>query len=139
MLPLSDIDNSVWIRNLRKHLSNLSGHKIINLVTSNSLYQDVLLNWLISAVVRSKLDLQSVLVISLDVSLHVRLFTRGIPTVFVPLYKMIHRHTNFTKPFDKVMMLRLAVMRLLNHWGFDVHNYDTDAILLRNPQILYDH
>ena len=28
-------------------------------------------------------------------------------------------------------------MRLVNYWGFDVANYDTDAIVLRNPEPLY--
>ena len=123
---------------LRKHLANRAGRNIINLVTSNSQYQDVLLNWLISAVVRSRIDLQSVLVVSMDLPLHMRLTSRGIPSVNVPLYKIIRRDTNFTKPFDRVMMLRLTVMRVLSNWGFDVHNYDTDAVLLRDPQPLYD-
>ena len=126
------------MRNLRRLLANRTEHKIVNLVTSNSQYQDVLLNWLISAVVRSELDLDSVLVISLDLPLHGRLYGRGIPSVYVPLFRLFQRSTNFTKPFDKVMMLRLAVMRVLNHWGFHVHNYDSDAVLLRNPQPLYD-
>ena len=137
--PLSDIDNSQWMANLRRHLSTLSGRiKVINMVTSNLQYQDVLLNWLISAVVRSGLEVDSVLVIAMERSLQARLAQRGIPSVYVPLFKLLKRDTNFTKEFDKVMMLRLAVMRLINHWGFDVHNYDTDAVLLRDPQPLYD-
>ena len=28
-------------------------------------------------------------------------------------------------------------MRLVNHWGFDAANYDTDAIILKNPEPLY--
>lgn len=123
---------------LRRHLASLSGRKIINFVSSNSLYQDVLLNWLISAVLRSGLELESVLVISLDMPLYTRLQMRGIPSVYIPLFKLIRKDTNFTKSFDRVMMLRLAVMRIISHWGFDVHNYDTDAVLLRNPQPLYD-
>lgn len=126
------------MKNLRSHLSKLSGHRIINLVTSNIQYQDVLLNWLISAVVRSGLELDSVLVLVMEGALHTHLRNRGIPSVHIPLFALIHSDTNFTKEFDKVMMVRLAVMRLINHWGFDVHNYDTDAVLLRNPQPLYD-
>ena len=138
-LSLEEIERSQWVASLRRHLASLAGQKVINLVSSNSQYQDVLLNWLISAVVRSRLDLKSILVISMDLPLHMRLTNRGIPTVFVPLYRLIRRDTNFTKPFDRVMMLRLSVMSLISHWGFDVHNYDTDAVLLRDPQPLYDH
>jgi hypothetical protein len=137
-LPISDIDNSQWMASLRNHLSKLSGRKIINLVTSNTLYQDVLLNWLISATVRSRLELDSILVVAMDGSLDTRLRSHGIPCVYVPLLRLVHKDTNFTKPFEKVMMLRLSVMRIISHWGFDVHNYDTDAVLLRNPQPLYN-
>ena len=137
-LPLATVERSKWIKSLRSHLATLSGRKIINLVSSNSQYQDVLLNWLISSVVRSGLELQSVLVISMDLSLHTRLCNRGIPSVNVPLFQLIQSDTNFTKAFDRIMMLRLSVMRLISHWGFDVHNYDTDAVLLRDPQPLYD-
>ena len=28
-------------------------------------------------------------------------------------------------------------MRFLNHWGYDVANYDVDAIVARNPEPLY--
>ena len=137
-LPLTEIDRSHWIKSLRRHLAGLSGRKIINLVSSNSQYQDVLLNWLISAVVRSGLELESVLVISMDLPLHTRLTICDIPSVYVPLFQLIRRDTNFTKAFDRVMMLRLSVIRLISHWGFDIHNYDTDAVLLRDPQPLYD-
>ena len=38
-----------------------------------------------------------------------------------------------------VMVMRLTVMRLLNHWGYDAANYDTDALILKNPeQLFYD-
>lgn len=123
---------------MRRHLSTLGKSKRINMVTSNSIYQDVLLNWLISAAVRSQLPLQSILVISLSQSLHTKLVERKIPSVYIPYFSLLRRGINFTQDFEKVMMLRLAVMRLLNHWGFDVHNYDTDAVLLKDPQPLYD-
>ena len=28
-------------------------------------------------------------------------------------------------------------MRLLNYWGYDVTNYDSDALILRNPEPRY--
>ena len=28
-------------------------------------------------------------------------------------------------------------MRLLNHWGYDAANYDSDAIILKNPEVLF--
>ena len=38
----------------------------------------------------------------------------------------------FNPPDPQVHIMRLLVMRLLNHWGWDVANYDSDAIVLKN-------
>ena len=35
-------------------------------------------------------------------------------------------------------MMRLVVLRLLNYWGFDVIHYDIDAIILKDPQPLFE-
>lgn len=136
-LPPSEVDNATWMADLRRYLSSLSGRRV-NMVTSNIQYQDVLLNWLISAIVRSTLPLRSVLVICMDRPLHILLSYRGIASVYIPTHELLLKEANFTTGFQRVMMLRLAVMRLLNHWGYDAHNYDTDAVLLRDPQPLYD-
>ena len=42
------------------------------------------------------------------------------------------------KGVSKVWMARFAVIHLLNHWGYDVQQFDNDAIILRNPKPLYD-
>ena len=34
--------------------------------------------------------------------------------------------------FSQVHLVRLAVLRLINHYGYDVVNYDCDAIPLKN-------
>ena len=34
--------------------------------------------------------------------------------------------------------MRLTVVRLINHYGYDLVNYDSDAILLKNPQIYFE-
>ena len=136
-LPTPEVDNTTWMADLRRFLSSLAGRRV-NMVTSNIQYQDVLLNWLISAIVRSRLPLESVLVVCMDRPLHILLSFRGIPSLYVPTQELLLKEANFTTDFQRVMMLRLAVMRLLSHWGYDVHNYDTDAVLLKDPQPLYD-
>ena len=45
---------------------------------------------------------------------------------------------NFSAPFERVMMLRLSLMRIISHFGFNVAMIDTDAIMLRNPEPLFD-
>ena len=133
-----DINRSLWVHDLRVFLASFSNSTQLSLVTSNSKYTDVLLNWLISYSVRCQLPLANVLVLSIDSSLHYMLVRRGINSVYLPLPALLNPRGNFSTAFDQVMMTRLAVMRIINHFGFDVVNYDTDAVLLKDPQPLYD-
>ena len=135
--PIAQVAGAPWVQSLRLHLDTLD-NKQIDMVTSNEAYKDVLLNWLISATVRSNMSLSRILVISLDNSLHLLLQRKKIPSVFLPPESLLNPSAKFSEAFEKVMMIRLAVMRLLNYWGFDVANYDTDAIILKDPQPLYD-
>ncbi len=137
VLPVSAVVNTPWVHSLRIHLSQLQDRQI-NMVTSNFAYTDVLLNWLIAATVRSNIPLSSILVISLSSNLHNFLISKYIPSVYLNPESLLNPDFNFTQEFERVMMVRLSVMRLLNHFGFDVVNYDTDAIILRDPQPLYD-
>lgn len=38
----------------------------------------------------------------------------------------------------QIHIVRLTFFRLLNHWGYDVVMYDSDAVVLKNPQPLFD-
>lgn len=136
---LGHIRKTSWIRHLRHYLNSI-GHdtKQIYLLTSNYQYLDVLLNWLISAVVRSNVTIQSVLTISMDYSTHSILQAKGFPSVFVAPSNLFIPNFNFSAPFERVMMLRLTLMRIISHFGFDVAMIDTDAIMLKNPQTLFD-
>ena len=138
MKSLQQIDSSQWICNLRQYLSDFRSDKPVALVTSNSKYTDILLNWLISATVRSKIPLQTILVISMEEKLHKMLVGRGIPSVFISPSMLFLHEATFSEMFEQVMMLRLTVMRIINHFGFDVAMYDTDAVILKDPQPLYD-
>ena len=125
-----------WVQDLRLLLSNVKSRQV-SLVTSNIQYMDILLNWLISATVRSGMPLGSIIVVSLDRSLHQLLQKKAIPSVYLPPFSLLNPNAYFSVPFERVMMIRLTVMRIINHFGFDVANYDTDAIILRDPQPLY--
>lgn len=125
-----------WVQDLRLLLSNVKSRQVA-LVTSNIQYIDILLNWLISATVRSGMPLGSIVVVSLDRSLHHLLQSKAIPSVYLPPYSLLNPNAYFSVPFERVMMIRLAVMRIINHFGFDVANYDTDAIILRDPRPVY--
>ena len=135
--PLEEVLNTRWIRALRRQLSVVTT-KQVTMVTTNSGYTDVLINWLISAVVKSKVPISSILIVCLDEGIHSLLQRKMIASVYLPMFDLLRPTAQFNRSFELVMMTRLSVMRLINHWGFDVANYDTDAILLKDPQPLYD-
>ena len=140
-LPLGRILQTQWMKELRDYLGSLKPHSgPITLVSSDYKYREVLLNWLISALVRVDTPLSNVLVLSLDPSLHTLLRGRGFACIHIPPESLCPALTaNLTShvAFKQVHVLRLTVMRFLNHWGFDVANYDTDAIIMKNPEPLY--
>ena len=103
------------------------------LVFSNQPYTEVLLNWLIAVLARTSLDLPQVLVVVLDHKLHSLLRERELNSNFLNFLPVVLREGEFLR----VMMVRLANIRLLNRFGNDVINYDTVAILLRDLATLH--
>ena len=143
-LPLDQILHTGWLQALKDFLHTLKPDSgPVSIVSSDYKYSEVLLNWLISALVQVDRPVSNVLVLSLDSSLHALLQRRGFACIHVPPEQLLRSvvinrlaltgHVAFTQ----VHILRLTVMRLVNHWGFDVANYDTDAIILKNPEPLY--
>lgn len=139
MKELERIKKASWMRNLHRYLHSLEQDtKQIYLLTSNYEYLDVLLNWLISAVVRSNVTIENILTISMDYSTYSTLQGKGFRSVLVSPSSLFVPNFNFSAPFEKVMMLRLTLMRVISHFGFNVAMIDTDAIMLRDPQPLFD-
>ncbi len=138
MKTISEIDSSQFLHDLRHFLLHYNSERPLALITSNYKYVDVLLNWLISATVRSGIPLDSVVILSLDVKIHGLLTKRGIPSILTMSSDLIRSDIVFNNTFDQIMMIRLSVMRIVSHFGFDVVMYDTDAIILKDPQPLYD-
>lgn len=141
-LPLSQILQTHWLQALQNFLKSLNPHSgPVTIVTSDFSYREVLLNWLISAQVRVDRPLSNVLVLSVDASLYTLLKDRGVPCIHIPpqsllssaLTARLKKHIGFTQS----QVSRLTVIRFINHWGFDVALYDTDAIILKNPELLY--
>lgn len=135
--PDKFILRSPWIRSLKNYLDSING-KQISLVTSSQEHTDLLINWLISALMIARPPLNNVLVLSMDRELHNTLEGHGFSSLFVSAEMVISPRANITRVFSQVHIVRLTVLRLINHWGFDVANYDCDAILLKNPQKLFD-
>ncbi len=135
--PLTQVLHSQWMEELRETVNSMQCDQI-TMVTSNLPYREVLLNWLVSAIVRAKIPLQSILVISMDEPVHRALKEKGVNSVLTTPASFLSGSVRSMGTFPQVMMTRLAIIRLLNHWGFHVVNYDTDAIILRNPQDVFD-
>ena len=135
--PDSFLLQSRWVQQLHDFLSTVEGNQV-SLVTANQEHQDVVLNWLISAYMVAKPAVKNVLVLTLDKPLHDLLKGRGIPTLYISPGMVIDPSAGITRAFSQVHIVRLTLVRLINNYGFDLVNYDSDAILLKNPQPYFD-
>ena len=141
--PVSEVMQAEWVDPLLTILDKFSKRsKQVTLVVANHAYQDVLLNWLISAVVVAKPPIENILVVALNKQLYELLQKRQVPSSYasisVPLFSILNMKYNFSSNFETTMMVRLGFMRLINWLGFDCAMYDIDAVILRNPQPLYE-
>ena len=144
-LPIHKLITQPWMEQLRSFLREIPPHTNfpISIASADFKYKDMLLNWLISATVEIQPPLTRVLVLSLDQQLHDLLIKHGLNSLHIDpstlLYPKVlsHLRTGNHMAFRLVMLLRLTVMRLMNHWGYDTANYDIDAIMLNNPEHLY--
>lgn len=139
--PLKDILTQDWVCDLQRFLKNINEEKhIVNMIAANSNFTDPLLNWLIASLMRLEEPMVDVIVISLDRDLHNTLINRGISSLLVTP-DMVMRTEDFPEVYhmhNGFYQARMMVMRLINHWGYDAANYDTDAVILQNPQSIYD-
>ena len=136
-LPAEKLLETDWMASLKQFLSGLTT-KRVNFVTANSQYTDELLNWLILAHVSINPPMQNVLVLALDSELYELLHSKKIPCVFIPAEMMLTQSTDEDQHFESVWMIRLGFLRLLNWLGFDAAMYDADALVLKNPQPLFE-
>lgn len=135
--PVKVLLRSKWHQDLKDYLRTVDGNEL-SMVTSSVEHTDVLLNWLIAAYVKIKDPIKNVMVLSMDDKLHSILVNRGLPSVYVHKDMVINPRVSVPRVFNQVHVTRMAVWRLMNHYGFDVINYDCDAIPLRNPQPVFD-
>ena len=135
--PVREIVTASWMKPLLRILSSFE-EKQVTLVIANAAYRDVLLNWLISAKVASNPPIENIIVVSLDNILYQLLQSRDIPSIIAPFSSLLNTNHRFRRFFELIMMMRLGFMRLINRLGYDCAMYDIDAIILKNPQPLYD-
>ena len=133
----SDVLKAPWVTSLKHLLKRYSG-KQINIVTCDAKFQTSLLNWLISALVRAEPPLDVVVVLSFDKKLQELLESRGIPSVYVDRLTVMLLKAKMKTKNSHIWVIRNTVYRLINYWGYDIAMYDTDAIVMTNPQSVFD-
>ena len=135
--PIHDILTATWMKPLLRILSSFQG-KQVTLVIANNAYRDVLFNWLISATVTCNPPIENIIVVCLDRYLYKLLDYRNIPSILAPFSSLLNVKYPYRRYFELIMMMRLGFMRIINRLGYDCAMYDIDAIILKNPQPLYD-
>ena len=129
---------SKWVQELKSVLQTMNSKQLI-LTQADGEYKEVFLNWLISAVLKSNVPIEQILVISMNKSVHEILVKRGFRSVLV-LVKDVLRSDVMKRAhkWQLVVTARFTVLRLVSHWGYDVLICDADAMLLKNPLPLFD-
>ena len=141
-LPLKELLQQQWVHELQEVLKLIPrGPAPVSIVSADYKFRDVLVNWIIAAKTQASPPLTHVVVFSLDQVVSELLRRRHIHCIFVSPSNFLTSKaiSSLTKHivFSEVMVLRLTAMRLINYWGYDVANYDTDAIVLKSPESLY--
>ena len=140
---IDQIQKALWVTHLYQFLRSLnkSISPQFNMVFGDSDRKETVLNWIIAAHVRLDPPLHNIMVLSIDQPLCDFLASKKLPATciavlpesFLNMSQYSYNHT-----YARGIRCRLVVLRLINFWGYDVASYDSDAILLRNPQPLYD-
>ena len=135
-----DFKDSEWFQWLLACARHFDRSLPVVTVCADEDFTESLLNWLIAAMVRSGRPLlapSNVLVVTTSKTVCSFLRDHKLPfhciaasaSSFHPS-KMIH--------LCQLLIVRLSVMRILNHLGYDVLNLDTDALVFRDPIPILD-
>ena len=138
-----ELQKTQWVSLLYKFLQTLdkSVSPHVHMVYGDSNHARLVENWITAAVIRLKPPLHNLIVLSLDYSLCNQLLSKNFSLTCIPVppQSLIVAHPNGTNTtWSSATMTRQIVLRLINYWGYDVASYDSDAVLLHNPQVLYD-
>ena len=142
-LPYKGVTRSVeeilaapWIVEIQSYLMSLTSRHV-SLCIADSTYMEAVVNWLVSALVNINPPLENVLVISLDLQLHQFLQKRGLDSVFMDPDTILKGNLKLPSKNSHIWITREVLFRLINHWEYTVATYDSDAVLIKNPQPLF--
>ena len=129
----SSLRNSSWFQHLIQLVSRLDPNEPVFTVCSDITFENLLLNWLVSALVRQKQPPKNILVVTN--SLNVCSFLEPkmkVECLMMSANDLVYDNLKIKK-FNQLLVIRLTLMRILNHMGYQVMNMDADAIMLKNP------
>ena len=134
------IRKALWTSQLYQFFKSLncsiSPH--VNMVLGDSKHIELVLNWIIAAHVRLDPPLHNIIVISIDQPLCDLLVLKEVPVTCITILPETFLASTGPESYQQGIKTRLLVLRLINFWGYDVASYDSDAVLLRNPQHFFD-
>jgi len=96
-----------------------------------------LINWLAHAKRHTSSLLEKLIVVSLDEQSHYTLLRKGIFSTLVPVGEVIKSPPSSDSLVE--MITRFTLLRVLNYWGYDVLQMDSDAIFMKDIQPILDH
>ena len=134
--PLNEILASQWVTEIQKYLNGIKT-RYISLCLGDSRYMEAVVNWLISALVVIEPPLENVLVVSINTELYELLHQHRIDSVFIDPQTIVQKGIDLPTNNSHIWIMRVVLFRLLNYWGYTVATYDSDAILVKNPQLLF--
>ena len=134
-----ELQKAQWVAKLYNFLQTLnkSASPHVNVVFGDHNHRRLVLNWITSALIILQPPLHNVMILSLDHLLCNFLMSRSLPLTCITVPADSIFTINAKDKWKLGLMVRFPVLRLINYWGYDVAAYDSDAVLLHNPQTLY--
>ena len=132
------IASTKWVKDLASVMTTWPNNRTVMVVSGNVEFQQPLLNWIISAVLKANISLDHILILAADEMLHKLLKERSIGSIFVPPGSLYDSKIIKLSIHKLITFSRFAVVRLLNHWGFTVVHFDSDALILRDTQRVFE-
>jgi len=136
----SEMLKSHWVVNMKKTVEEAKFSKQLTFLMVSFDYFSTLLNWLTYAKLNAPSLIKNLLVVCLDEKSNIILTKKGITSTVVKVEDVVIRLSDIDGTmFHARVVVRLTVLRLLSHWGFDVLQMDIDASLMNNIQPIFDH
>ena len=129
--PFHVIEQKRWYRDMEQFLLKLHT-KYVVLLTSTNDFLPVLVNWLSAYRKNTHSSLNEVLVLSMDWKIHNKLVNRGFNSILIANQDMLVPNAHLITHYSHIWIKRCTVARILNHFGYTVTMFDTDAIVLKD-------